>query len=228
MVCINAVIFDLDNVLYDEKEYIFAAYRSIARFLSERCRLDAGKVYSKLVVDLERKGSLYPKLFNDAIADFGLDQSLLPEILSLYASVNAPIRLFPDSEAALKLVRQRGLKVALVTNGGAKTQHNKVGLLKLEGCFDAILYAREMGAGVEKPHPDIYKEVLRRLGASAEEALCIGDNPYTDFLGAKKLGMRTLRVLRGEFKDVRLSDEYEAEYVLDSLDGLLLLLEQIG
>ncbi len=228
MGCINAVIFDLDNVLYDEKEYIFAAYRSIARFLSERCRLDAEQVYSKLVVDLKRKGSLYPKLFNDAIADFGLDESLLPEILSLYASVEAPIRLFPDSEAALKLVRQHGLKVALVTNGGVKTQHNKVRLLKLEGYFDAILYARETGAGVEKPHPDVYKEVLQKLGASAERVLCIGDNPYTDFLGAKKLGMRTLRVLRGEFKDVRLSDEYEAEYVMGSLDGLPGLLRQIG
>jgi ribonucleotide monophosphatase NagD (HAD superfamily) len=52
------------------------------------------------------------------------------------------------------------------------------------------------------------------------EAVCVGDDPYTDFWGAKQLGMRAVRVLCGEFKDVHLSDEYEAEIVLHNLAEL--------
>lgn len=39
MTKIRAVIFDLDNVLYDEKDYFYAAFKEIAAFLSERCNL---------------------------------------------------------------------------------------------------------------------------------------------------------------------------------------------
>ena len=56
------------------------------------------------------------------------------------------------------------------------------------------------------------------------EAVCVGDDPYTDFWGAKQLGMRAVRVLCGEFKDVHLSEEYEAEIVLHNLAELLGLL----
>ena len=56
----------------------------------------------------------------------------------------------------------------------------------------------------------------------------MGDNPHTDFWGAKQLGMRTVRVLCGGFKDVRLSDEYEAELVLNSVVELLGFVERIN
>ncbi len=76
MARICAVIFDLDNVLYDERDYICAAFRSIALFLSERCRFSEDEIYSKLVCDFEKKGSMYPRLFNDAVDDLGLNQNL--------------------------------------------------------------------------------------------------------------------------------------------------------
>ena len=228
MTCIKAVIFDLDNTLYDETDYIYAAYRGVARFLSNRCRFSEEELYTKLVSDLKKKGSLYPRLFNDLVADLGLDQSLVPDILSLYAGVDVPISLFAESEATLLTLRQLGMKLALVTNGGTKTQRNKVRLLDVEKYFEVIVYSRETEGALEKPHPEVYEETLKKLGTRAENVLCVGDNPYTDFLGAKKLRMRTLRLLRGEFRDVHLSDEYEAEYVLNSLEGLFEVLKYIN
>jgi len=54
LVRINAVIFDLDNVLFNEQDYINAAYRNIAAFLSNRYRLQKDQVYQKLLKDLQK------------------------------------------------------------------------------------------------------------------------------------------------------------------------------
>lgn len=95
MAHIEAVIFDLDNVLYDEKTYIDAAFRRIARFLADHSCFCENEIFRKLSDDWRRKGSLYPRLFNDALADLGLNQALLGDILNLYATVDAPIALYP-------------------------------------------------------------------------------------------------------------------------------------
>jgi putative hydrolase of the HAD superfamily len=217
MTRVRAVIFDLDNVLYNERDYIFAAFHSIARFLSERCRYSKDEVYSKLVCDFEKKGSLYPRLFNDVLNDFGLDQNLVPEILRLYATVDAKIELFPAASSMLLSLRGFGLKLALVTNGSIRIQSNKIRLLGVEKFFGVVVFARETPSSKEKPHPDAYINALQKLGVRAEETVCVGDNPYTDFWGAKQMGIRTVRFLCGEFKDVHLSEAYEADIVVDNL-----------
>ena len=226
MARVCAVVFDLDNVLYDERDYVFAAFRSIALFLSGRCRFSEDEVYSKLVCDFEKKGSMYPRLFNDAVDDLGFDQNLVPEILRLYATVDSKVELFPEATSTLLALRRLGLKLALVTNGGVQIQRNKVRLLGVEEFFDAVVFARETETGKEKPDPEGYRVALQKLGVGAGEAVCVGDNPHTDFWGAKQLGMRTVRVLLGEFKDAHLSEEYEAEIVLHNLAELPRVIER--
>ncbi len=221
MTRLRAVIFDLDNVLYDEKDYVYAAFHNIAQFLSGRCRFSENEVYCKLVCDFEKKGSLYPRLFDDLLSDLDLDQNLVPEILRLYAAVDSKLELFPEAARVLWGLRDLGLKLALVTNAGAQIQRNKVRLLGIEKFFDAVVYARETPSGKDKPYPEAYTVALQKLGADAVEAVCVGDNPHTDFWGAKQLGMRTVRLLWGEFKDVHLSEEFEAEIVVRYLSEVL-------
>ncbi|MEM3011015.1 MAG: HAD-IA family hydrolase, partial [Candidatus Bathyarchaeia archaeon] len=46
--------------------------------------------------------------------------------------------------------------------------------------------------GWRKPHPKIFQEALRRLGAKAEETVFVGDNPIDDVQGAKNVGMKAI------------------------------------
>ena len=121
-----AVIFDLDNVLYDESDYFYAAFRKIAAYLSERCSIPQEKIYDKLVSDFKSKSSLYPRLFNDLIADCGLDQRMIAEILALFSSVKPDLQLFSGSEDLLLALKRQDIKLGLVTNGNVCTQKNKV------------------------------------------------------------------------------------------------------
>lgn len=226
LVQINAVIFDLDNVLFNEEDYIKAAYRDIAAFLSGRHGLREEQVYQKLVSDLQKKTSLYPHLFNDLLADLGLEQTLLPDILKIYSNVTVDLQIALDVEHLLKTLQKRRVKLGLLTNGNVETQKNKVRLLGVENYFDAVVYARELGKENEKPSPEAYRVILQALRCKPEEAICLGDNPYTDFYGAKKLGVRTVRLLCGEFKDVKLSTDYEADLAVRNLEELFKLIAQ--
>lgn len=226
MARVSAVIFDLDNVLFNEQDYINAAYRNIAVFLSKHYRLSEEQVYQKLLSDLQKKTSLYPHLFDDLLADLGLDRAILPEILKIYANTTIKLELYPEAEHLLNALQKQEIKLGLVTNGNVEAQRNKVRLLGIEKYFSTIIYARELGKENEKPNPEVYRITLEASRSKPEETICVGDNPYTDFLGAKKLGIRTVRLLSGEFKSVRLSEEYEADLAVRNLEEFSTIIEQ--
>ena len=118
---------------------------------------------------------------------------------TLYQSVhvhwnNTRTKPFPYEEECLAALRERGLKLAVVTNksqGAADVL--KATLLKDYG-FSAVIGNR---AGVPvKPDPATTFEALRLLGVSADEAVFVGDGD-TDVQTAKNAGMRSVSVLWG-------------------------------
>ena len=62
----------------------------------------------------------------------------------------------------------------------------------------------------KKPNPEIYREAISKFGVEAENCFMISDDPLSDLAGAKKLGMKTVFVTSGKYKD---------REVLKSLNG---------
>ncbi len=52
-------------------------------------------------------------------------------------------------------------------------------------------------SGWRKPHPEIFRETLRRMGIGAHEAIFVGDTPESDVLGPQGVGMDTIWIDRG-------------------------------
>ena len=225
---ILAVILDLDNVLYDEREYFLAAFHNIARYLSKRYHLSEQKIYRELAKNFRKKSSMYPKLFNDLLDDFELSQQILPNLLDVFASTKTNLKLRTSAEEVLINLKKQGLKLGLLTNGTVKVQVNKVQLLGVGKYFDSIVYARILGKENEKPNPNAYLSILKTLNVEPKLAICIGDNPYTDFWGAKKLGVLTVRLLQGEFKKIKLNEEYEADINVQSLNEFYKFLKKLS
>jgi FMN phosphatase YigB (HAD superfamily) len=94
---IEAVIFDLDNTLYDERTYFEAAFHKIADSLAGKCSLSQNEIFDKLTADLRKKGTMYTHLFNDALADLGLDKEVLGKVLELFATVNVSLVPYPET-----------------------------------------------------------------------------------------------------------------------------------
>lgn len=221
---IEGIIFDLDNVLYDETDYIFAAYHEIASYLSKHKGVNKNDAFTKLVSDFKKKTSMYPRLFNDILHDLQLDNGLLPEILEIYSCAQPEIKLYEGVEDIFFKLKKK-YKLGLLTNGNVKTQKNKVKLLGIERLFDEILYARDLGNNNEKPNIRVYEVLLDRLEVKPKNAICVGDNPYIDFIGTKRLGILTVRVLTGEFKEVIVDKEYDADITVNNLKEFVDLIE---
>jgi putative hydrolase of the HAD superfamily len=93
--------------------------------------------------------------------------------------------LYEDALPVLGHLRERGLKLALVSNTGrdleAFVAHHGLDV-------DAALSSR--AHGWTKPHRSIFLAVLEQLGVEAEAAAMVGDSPEDDIEGARALGIR--------------------------------------
>ena len=117
------------------------------------------------------------------------DPSLAKTIAVTYGEERArQVRLLPGALEAIGLFRSKGIRLGLITNGGAETQWAKIRRFNLAGLFDAILIEEE--AGVGKPEEGIYLLALEKLGVSAEDAWMIGDNYEWEIAAPGRLGIR--------------------------------------
>jgi len=98
-----------------------------------------------------------------------------------------PWVLYDDVLPTVKILKQRGLILGLITN-------LFMGGVGLESYLDFVVTAKEVGA--DKPEPPIFLAALERAGVNASEALYIGDQYQTDILGARGVGITPVLIDR--------------------------------
>jgi putative hydrolase of the HAD superfamily len=122
-------------------------------------------------------------------------------------------RPYPEVADALAGLRAAGLRLIVVSNWDVSL-HDVLERTGLRGLVDAVVISAELG--VAKPDPAIFRAALDRLGASAADAMHVGDSVEADVAGARAAGLEAVLVARngGQAPDgVR---------VVASLDGLLM------
>lgn len=102
--------------------------------------------------------------------------------------------VYPDVLPALAVLRQRGLRLAVVSNWDERLPGLLAGL-GLAPSFEAVVYSSEVG--VEKPDRRIFQSALDRLEVVAGEAVHVGDGQLEDVEGALAAGMYAVQVSRG-------------------------------
>lgn len=216
----KAVLFDLDNTLYDARQYFLGAFGDVSEYVSKKYNLHKQDIYNTLVKLWEEKTSMYPSLFNDLLNPFHLDQSACEDILRIFNRYSGKLELYPNVIPTLNVLRERDYKLGIITDGNVERQKRKIELLKLEPLFDIVVYTKEVEA---KPSSSPFLVALRKLGVNAADALYVGDNPLLDFKGAKETGIRTIRVVRGEFAKLP-RNEY-IDFETENLSELLEIVE---
>jgi len=99
----------------------------------------------------------------------------------------AELRMFPGAHETLDRLKQLGVRLALVTNGGAEAQRAKVVRFALEHRFDHIQIEGEHGFG--KPEEQAYSHALASLGVEASETWMVGDNLEWEVVAPQRLGI---------------------------------------
>lgn len=126
-------------------------------------------------------------------------------------------RLYPDAEECLSRLH-RHYKIGIIANQsyGSKERLRRFGILEY---IDLIVASAE--EGVAKPDRRIFERALERAGCRPEEAVMVGDRLDNDIVPANGIGMFTVWIRQGNWKDACPREKSEQpDRVVDSLREL--------
>lgn len=121
----------------------------------------------------------------------GLDEAIARDYA---ARRRAAYCLFPEATEILQRLRADGIPLALVTNGDAGQQRDKIERFALASFFEVIVIEGEFGRG--KPDEAVYRHALDHLGVAPHEAWMVGDHIEFDVGAPQRLGLRGIWVDR--------------------------------
>jgi beta-phosphoglucomutase len=185
---IRAVIFDMDGVLIDAKEWHYEALNDALRlFGHEISRHDHETRFDGLPTATKLR-----QLSAERCLPIGL-HSFINRMKQLYTHQIADRLLMPnlDHVRALHTLRRQGYRLGLASNSVRKTVEFMMERAGLAGYLDIMLSREDVPR--PKPAPDIYRRAMRLLGVEPDEALVIEDNPY-GWQAATEAGAHLLKV----------------------------------
>lgn len=196
MTPVKAVLFDLDDTLYDELSYVKSGVRAVAGEIAALAEVPQERVID-LLLDLLAEGGR-ERIFNRALSALGADQKreAIDRLVASYRGHRPTLQFYPGVRTMLERLR-RTYRLAVVTDGLAQMQRAKVTALGLTDLVDAVIYTWELGS--PKPAPQGYLIALDQLGADSRQGIIVGDNPEHDLLAAAAIGMPAVRVRTGRF-----------------------------
>lgn len=221
---IKCLIFDLDDTLYYEKSYVLGAFKDVCTYLGQKYCVDFKVLYNRCIAILDKYGR--GKIFNILCDEFNFKEDI-SYLVGIYRKSKPDLELYRESNEIIKFAKMNNLYLGLITDGCSQVQWNKIKALGLETKIDKIIVTDDYGQGYGKPHNKSYKDIISYFNVKPCECMYIGDNPKKDFIGAKKLGMKTVRIIyeKGDHIHDEVSVEYEADYIIRSLLDIEVMIE---
>ncbi|MGL5150754.1 MAG: HAD family hydrolase [Clostridium sp.] len=215
---IKGVVFDLDDTLISEHDYIKSGFAHVSRVIEKKYNLDYVDVNNNILGLFKSSAKNVFNRILDLYKINYIDEDI-KYLIKEYREHMPSISLFPDAIEVLKHLKDKGLKLGIITDGYKETQLAKLKVLDIDEYFDCIIVTDELGREYWKPHERAYKLTQERLNVEFDELIYVGDNEVKDFITAKKLGMVTVKIERGNgvYSSENMEEEYKANYIVNDL-----------
>ena len=219
----EVVVFDIDDTLYLERDYILSGFRAVGAW--------ARRILG--VTDLADRAwrffedGVRGTIFDVALAECEVEVTpqLIAQLVACYRDHEPDIKLLDDARACLDQLRlEPGLVTAVVSDGSLASQQAKARSLGLATWSRQVIFTEALGAGFSKPHTRSFEMVEQNLGVSGAQCAYVADNPMKDFVAPRRLGWTTIRVRREQglhFEAESADDvDYEAADLTDLVEAL--------
>ncbi|HET9852261.1 MAG TPA: HAD hydrolase-like protein [Candidatus Limnocylindrales bacterium] len=194
---LRAVLFDLDDTLYPERQFVDGGFAAVAGFLEPQLNVSAEALGSRLLElhDRDGRGRLFDALLAEHLP--AVEPPLLLACVLVYRTHTPNLEPFDDVVETLTELRAGGLRTGLVSDGMASVQRRKLDALPaVARLLDQVVMTDELGAEHWKPSPLPFRVAARLLEVEPGAAAYVANDPRKDFVGARTAGLRTIRVGR--------------------------------
>lgn len=220
---IKAIIFDLDDTLYDcSGTLVMRGRRQVAKTIARMACCSEEEAY-RLQLEMEEKYGTQGNIYEKITTLYNLPRTYAGELLREFIHVTiSNIHLFPDVVDTLVQLKTWGYTLILVTSGEKNIQRKKIDALGLgDGYFEEILIT-DRNNGQTKM--DCFTGIMERYNLKSGEIVCVGDKIDDELAAGKSLGMITVMLQHGRHfqaylkdEDKRIKPDHEVGHIRDLL-----------
>ncbi|XP_045211301.2 haloacid dehalogenase-like hydrolase domain-containing protein 3 [Mercenaria mercenaria] len=200
---IRLVTFDVTNTIIRVTKSVGQNYANVARMYGKD--VDVTKLNTSFRAVFSNYNKLYPnfgvhngltpfkwwsKVVVDSFREAGSDEQHLEQIaqhLYVMFATSKGWEVLPGAEKTLTELKQKGVKLGVISNFDDRLD-KILTELALRHYFDFVLASAVVK--IAKPDPDLFEMAFKMADVKPEEALHIGDNILTDYVGARNSGCK--------------------------------------
>ncbi|MEZ0346748.1 MAG: HAD family hydrolase [Infirmifilum sp.] len=223
---VEAVFFDMGGTLVYDVGFKQALAKTLTQFVKrefnkELSEAEVLKIWEKTGnwFDYLEEWDLIRSMF--FLREIGViprplvSEKLYLEILKAYVS---GFKLDPDANSVLSALRERGLRIGIITNVGSYDIVSK--RLRETGIIDYVdVLIASQAVSWKKPAKEIFQLASKLMGTEPPKCVHVGDDPIADIEGAQRAGFKTIQVLKYAKTKASAADAYI--YTLAELPGVL-------
>lgn len=200
-------MFDLDDTLYNEVDYLISAYWEIIHVYNLQPKT---KLHSEMLKWYYDGNDVFKLVINKYKIN-----ATKSDLIKIYREHIPSINLFEDASALIRSLNINNVPIALITDGRSITQRNKIKALGLSNLFTNLIISEEINT--EKPSLNNFEMLVSR---DYTNYVYIADNPKKDFLSPNVLGWVSICLLNNgrniHKQDFNLPFHYLPKYKIKS------------
>lgn len=209
----KTIVFDLDDTLIPEIDYLKSAFQEIADSIDTSNK----NLFDEMVQWYQDKENVFLKLQNQ------YNKISISDLKNKYRNHFPNFNAKSENRELLLELKRKGHFLGLITDGYSVTQRNKIKALDIENFFDLIVISEEIGS--EKPN-EINYSVFHQFGT--KENYYIGDNVSKDFITPNRLRWKSICLIDNgtniHKQDFEIEKDYQPHFKVNNLREVLSLI----
>jgi putative hydrolase of the HAD superfamily len=192
-----AVVFDMDDTLYLERDYVRSGFDAVGRWLRQSLAIDGFADLAWKLFQDGRRGDIFDRALEQLpVTKVTAAEVTVADLVARYRRHRPRIAMAPDAQ---RWIARKGSQcpLALITDGPPASQSRKVTALGLRRIgFAPIILTGRWGDAFRKPDHRGFRAVERHLGLAGQQLVYVADNPAKDFIAPRQLGWSTVQIVR--------------------------------
>ncbi len=228
---LKGIFFDIDDTLYSTSEFTeLARSAALDAMIEVGLSVDKRELQEELTEVISEFSSNHDQHFDKLLVRIprrhyrGINTAVLVAagVVAYHETKTRHLAPYEDAVEVLRILSRTDLVLGVITEGLAVKQAEKLVRLRLHPYLSpgAIVISNQIG--ISKPNPKIYQRACSDLNLRPTETMYVGDNPTHDIDPPNKIGMVTVRMRRGKYRqiDSETPAVFEAQNFWDLLDLL--------